>query len=285
MSIELRSVSYTYAPGTSLAVDALTDFSLKIEDGEFVGIMGRTGCGKSSLIQLIAGLMTPTKGQVLLNGEDINARGYDRDTLRRMVGVVFQYPEVQLFETTVEKDVAFGLRHLGWPKEMERAAVVEALKMVGFDYEKVRDQSPLGFSGGEKRRLAIAGVLAVRPQVLILDEPVAGLDPLGRAAFLEMIDGLNAGGVTVLMISHNADALAEHAGRIVVLRDGRLFREGRTAEVFADYDDLTANGIGVGHVRHTAELLRRRGGALPPDTVRYEQLISALKRQYGRSRP
>lgn len=285
MSIELRSVSYTYAPGTSLAVNALTDFSLKIEDGEFIGIMGRTGCGKSTLIQLIAGLLSPTKGQLLLNGEDINTRGYDRDTLRRAVGAVFQYPEVQLFETTVEKDVAFGLRHLGWSKEKERSAVAEALKTVGFDYEKIKDQSPLGFSGGEKRRLAIAGVLAVRPQVLILDEPVAGLDPLGRAAFLEMLDGLNAKGVTILMISHNADALAEHAERIVVLRDGRLFRDGKTEEVFADYDDLAANGIGVGHVRHTTELLRRRGIILPPDTVRYEQLISELKRQYGRSRP
>lgn len=283
MPIELRSVCYTYAPGTSLAVDALTDISLSIRDGEFVGLMGRTGCGKSTLIQLIAGLLTPTKGQILLNGEDINAKGYNRDILRRMIGVVFQYPEIQLFETTVERDVAFGLRHLGWSKEEERTAVAEALGTVGFDFEKVRDQSPLGFSGGEKRRLAIAGVLAVRPQVLILDEPVAGLDPLARTAFLKMIDRLNAKCVTVLMISHNADALAEHAGRIVILENGRLFRDGPTGEVFSDYEGLRARGIGVSHVRHTTELLRKRSIDLPCDTVRYEQFLTELKRRYGRS--
>ena len=281
MPIELRSVCYTYAPGTSLEVNALEDISLSVSDGEFVGIMGRTGCGKSTLIQLLAGLLTPSAGEILIDGADINAKSYKRDILRRKVGVVFQYPEIQLFETTVEKDVAFGLRHLGLTKEAEQAAVYEALKAVGFDYYKVKDQSPLSFSGGEKRRLAIAGVLAVSPRILILDEPVAGLDPLGRADFLRLLDELNAKGVTILMISHNADALSEHVGRIVVLKEGRLLHDGPSEEVFSDYEGLTQDGIGVGHVRYTAELLRRRGVDLPRDIIRYEQLLEKLKQIYG----
>ena len=274
--LELRELSYTYAPGTAYEAQALDSLSLRIQAGEFVGIMGRTGCGKSTLIQLIAGLMVPSGGQVLLDGEDINDRHYDRDCLRRKVGVVFQFPEIQLFEKTVARDLAFGLKHFGWKEEEKTAAVREALERVGFDYEKIKDKSPLGFSGGEKRRLAIAGVLAARPEILILDEPVAGLDPLGRDAFLKLLDELNRDGVTILMVSHSADALAEHAGRIVVLKDGRLLRDGPTEEVFSDCAGLHSQGVGVGQVRETVELLRQRGLDLPANTVRYEQLLGAL---------
>ena len=276
MSIELRDVCYTYAPGTPYESRAVNDFSLTIGDGEFVGIMGRTGCGKSTLIQLIAGLITPEKGQVLIDGKDINDRHYDRAQLRRKVGVVFQFPEVQLFEKTVEKDVAFGLKYFGWSEEEKTAAVKGALEEVGFDFEKVRDKSPLEFSGGEKRRIAIAGVLAAKPEILILDEPVAGLDPLGRKAFLKLLDELNGSGVTVVMISHSADALAEHAGRIAVLKEGRLLTDGPAAEVFSKYGYLRENGIGTGQVRHTVELLRQRGMDIPEDTVRYDQLLQEI---------
>ena len=274
--LELRELSYTYAPGTPYEAHALEKLSLRVEAGEFVGIMGRTGCGKSTLIQLIAGLMTPTCGQILLDGEDINARRYDRNILRRKVGVVFQFPEIQLFEKTVARDLAFGLRHFNWTQEEKNASVREALERLGFDYDTICDKSPLGFSGGEKRRLAIAGVLAAKPEILILDEPVAGLDPLGRDAFLSLLDELNRGGVTILMISHSADALAEHAKRIVVLREGRLLLDGRTEEVLSDFAGLQAQGIGVGQVRETVELLRQRGLELPAQTVRYEQLLNAL---------
>ena len=277
MPIKLENVSYTYAPGTSLAVQALRGVTLDVADGEFVGVMGATGSGKSTLIQLIAGLIKPTKGQILLDGEDINARKYDRDVLHRKVGLVFQYPEYQLFETTVERDVGFGLRHLGLTKEETAAAVRAALETVGFDYDTVRDMSPLGFSGGEKRRIAIAGVLASKPGVLILDEPVAGLDPLGRQDFLNMVDALNAAGTTIIMISHNADALAEHARRIIVLKNGALIRDGSTRDVFSDYYDLLHNGIGVPQVRRAAQLLRERGVDMPGNIIQYDEFIDRLK--------
>lgn len=277
MPIKLDNVSYTYAPGTPHEIRALRNVNLDIEDGEFVGVMGTTGSGKSTLIQLIAGLIAPTEGKILLDGEDINAKKYDRDVLHRRVGLVFQYPEYQLFETTVERDVAFGLRHQGLTKEETASAVRTALETVGFDYDEVRDKSPLSFSGGEKRRIAIAGVLAPNPRVLILDEPIAGLDPLSRQDFLTMVDGLNAQGVTVIMISHNADALSEHAGRIIVLRDGALIRDGSAKHIFSDYYDLIRGGIGVPQVRQAVQLLRERGVNMPGNIILYDQFIDRLK--------
>ena len=276
MPIELRSVSYTYAPGTPYCAHAIKELSLTINDGEFVGVMGRTGCGKSTLIQLIAGLISPTRGQILLDGRDINDRRFDRSLLHRRIGVVFQFPEIQLFETTVGRDVAFALRHFDWTEEEKTASVRASLESVGFDYDKVKDKSPLGFSGGEKRRIAIAGVLAAKPDILILDEPVAGLDPLGRDAFLAMLDELHREGRTIIMISHNADAIAEHAGRVIVLRDGELLRDGSVSEIFSDFAALSDNGVGTLSVGRTVELLRRRGVELPADTVRYSQLLSAI---------
>lgn len=277
MPIKLDNVSYTYAPGTPHEIRALRNVNLDIEDGEFVGVMGTAGSGKSTLIQLIAGLIAPTEGKILLDGEDINAKKYDRDVLHRRIGLVFQYPEYQLFETTVERDVAFGLRHQGLTKEETASAVRTALETVGFDYDEVRDKSPLSFSGGEKRRIAIAGVLAPKPRVLILDEPIAGLDPLSRQDFLTMVDGLNAQGVTVIMISHNADALSEHAGRIIVLRDGALIRDGSAKHIFSDYYDLIRGGIGVPQVRQAVQLLRERGVNMPGNIILYDQFIDRLK--------
>lgn len=277
MPIKLDNVSYTYAPGTPHEIRALRNVNLNIEDGEFVGVMGTTGSGKSTLIQLIAGLIAPTEGKILLDGEDINAKKYDRDVLHRRIGLVFQYPEYQLFETTVERDVAFGLQHQGLTKEETASAVRTALETVGFDYDEVRDKSPLSFSGGEKRRIAIAGVLAPKPRVLILDEPIAGLDPLSRQDFLTMVDGLNAQGVTVIMISHNADALSEHAGRIIVLRDGALIRDGSAKHIFSDYYDLIRGGIGVPQVRQAVQLLRERGVNMPGNIILYDQFIDRLK--------
>lgn len=281
MSIELRNVSYTYAPGTAYAAGALRNVSLSVEDGEFLGIMGRTGCGKSTLIQLIAGLLTPEQGQVLVDGEDINSRTFDRVRLRRRVGVVFQHPEHQLFETTVEKDVSFGLKSFGWSEEQRTEAVREALEAVGFEYEEVRKQSPLQFSGGEKRRIAIAGVLAAKPGILILDEPIAGLDPLGREAFLSLMDRLNRQGTTILMISHNADAIAEHASRVIVLEEGAILRDQPTGTLFSDQAFLQSHGIGTSQSGVIAELLRKRGIELGADTVRYDQLLSRLLKWKG----
>ena len=275
MPVDLENLSCVYAKGTPFETVALRDVSLHIGDGEFVGLMGRTGCGKSTLISSVAGLIVPVAGLVLVDGKDINAKGYDRAELRRKVGVVFQYPEYQLFETTVERDVGFSLRRFGLSKDEASARVRKALELVGFDFEKIRARSPLGLSGGEKRRVAIAGVLAAEPKLLILDEPVAGLDPLGREAFLALLDQLNAEGTTILMVSHNADALAEHAKRIFALKDGAVVLDGPAAEVFADTAKLRENGLGVCRPAALAELLRERGYGIGPVT-QYGALIDAL---------
>lgn len=281
MPITVKNLSYTYAPGTAYAADALKHIDLQVEDGEFVGIMGKTGCGKSTLIQLIAGLLEPTGGTVLVDGENIFDKAYQRQKLRRRVGVVFQHPEHQLFEQTVERDVAFGLKHHGLSREEVRLAVRQALEAVGFDYEKVKDQSPLRFSGGEKRRIAIAGVLAVKPGILILDEPVAGLDPLGRKAFLQMLDRLNEAGTTILMISHNADAIAEHTRRVLVLEQGKLLLDGSTQDILSQRQLLQEHGIGIGQASQIAGRLLEKGVPVRPDTVRYEDLLQQMI-AYGR---
>ncbi|MGE4353576.1 MAG: energy-coupling factor transporter ATPase [Oscillospiraceae bacterium] len=276
MPITLDNVSYIYAPGTPFEAAALHGLSLTIEDGEYVGIMGQTGCGKSTLIQLLAGLLPPASGRILLDGLDINGRGYNRDTLRRSVGIVFQYPEYQLFETTVEKDVAFGLRHSGLSKEEIARNVRWAIETVGFNFEAVRALSPLSLSGGEKRRIAIAGVLAVKPRILILDEPIAGLDPLGREAFLALTKDLNHAGTTIIMVSHNADALSETAGRILVLEAGRLIMDGPAKAIFRDAEMLFKRGIGISQSREIAYLLNKCGYDVPQDIIRYEELLPYL---------
>lgn len=277
MPIELDHLTYTYLPGTPRAVNALQDICLQIQDGECVGIMGHTGCGKSTMIQLIAGLLIPTGGRVFLDGADINQKGYDRNILRRDVGVVFQEPEYQLFETTVEKDVTFGLKYSGLSRgEMvERAR--QALEIVGFSFERIRNQSPLALSGGEKRRVAIAGVLAVKPKILIFDEPFAGLDPLGRESFLHLVSRLHQNGLTLLIISHNADAMSECAERILILDGGRLLADGTAKKVLSNSSRMQALGLGVSAPREIADLLSARGMKLPEPLISYQELLSILK--------
>ena len=276
MSIAVDRVSFTYSPGTVFETTALRDVSLTIEDGEYVGIMGQTGCGKSTLIQLMVGLMQPSSGQIRIDGKDINGRGYVREELRRKVGIVFQYPEVQLFETTVEKDVAFGLKHSGLSKTEIAESVRWTIETVGLDFEKVREASPFSLSGGEKRRVAIAGILAAKPKILILDEPIAGLDPVGREAFLALTKALNVAGVTIIMVSHNADALAENAERVIVLESGKLIMDSPVKVAFRDVELLRKKGIGISQVREIAYLLNKRGFQVPTDTIRYDQLLPHL---------
>ncbi len=276
MPVTLSHVSYTYSPGTVFETAALRDISLVIEDGEYVGIMGQTGCGKSTLIQLMVGLMQPSSGRIWIDGKDINDRGYDRRELHQKVGIVFQYPEVQLFETTVEKDVAFGLKHSGLSAAEVAEDVRWAIETVGLDFQKVRSLSPFSLSGGEKRRVAIAGVLAARPKILILDEPVAGLDPLGREALLELTNELNAAGVTIIMVSHSADALAENAGRVIVLEEGRLVLDNPVKEAFRDVELLREKGVGISQAREISLLLKECGVDIPQETVRYQELLPFL---------
>lgn len=285
MPITVTNLTCVYGAGTPFETTALRDVSVTVENGSFVGILGRTGCGKSTLIQIMAGLLTPTAGTVMLDGQDIHARRYDRSILRRKVGIVFQYPECQLFETTVEKDVAFGLKHSGLSAAEKQARVRWALETVGFSFEKVHDQPPMGLSGGEKRRVAIAGVLAAKPEYLILDEPIAGLDPLGRAAFLQLITELNRGGMTILMVSHNADCLGAYAQRLLVLEDGQLVRDGTPEGIYADLDWMRTHRLGVPQSRTAAALLKQGGLDIPQDIASYDALLAAVLRAKGGGRP
>ncbi|MFW5714316.1 MAG: energy-coupling factor transporter ATPase, partial [Brevefilum sp.] len=271
MSIVIDQVSFTYSPGTVFEMVALRDISLTIEDGEYLGIMGKTGCGKSTLIQLLVGLMRPSSGKILIDGKDINGSEYNRKELRRKVGIVFQYPEVQLFETTVEKDVAFGLKHSGLSPSEIAQNVRWAITTVGLDFEKVRSMSPFSLSGGERRRVAIAGILAAKPTTLILDEPIAGLDPVGRQNFLELTRDLNAAGVSIIMVSHNADALAKNATRVIILESGRIILDKPSKEAFRDTDFLREKGIGISQAREIAYLLKERGFPIPQDIIRYDE--------------
>lgn len=277
MSIQIEELSYTYSPGTTFATEAVRGISLEIKKGEFLGLMGHTGCGKTTLIQLIAGLLEPTRGEIRVDGDNINSRQYDRGILRKKIGMVFQHPEYQLFEATVEKDVSFGLKHSGLSKTEIRERVREALQLVGLPYEEIYRESPMALSGGEKRRAAIAGVLAVRPEILIFDEPTAGLDPRGRREFLQLAEKLNQRGATILMISHDADILCEYARRVVVMEQGKIALEGSPREVFSQKELLAELKIGTSQAAMTAELLRQNGFLVSEHIIGYEELVNEIK--------
>ncbi len=272
MPVAVENLKFTYMKGLPFAHMALSDISFFARDGEFIGIIGHTGCGKSTLIQTIAGLIKPDEGRVLVDGEDINAKEYDRKRLRARVGVVFQYPEYQLFEETVELDVAFGPKKAGLSEEEIKERVAWALDIVGMDVEQVGRLSPFELSGGQKRKVAIAGVLANKPGILILDEPIAGLDPAGRESFMEFIRKLNAMGTTILMISHNMDGLAEYASRILVMHQSKLIKDGTPKEVFADLAGLKELGLGASEPRELVWLLKTKGVEIPDDIIRFEEL-------------
>lgn len=276
MPLSVKKLNYFYMTGTPFEVQALKDVSLDVSDGEFVGIIGHTGCGKSTLIQLMAGLLKPASGTVLVNGRDINASGYDRKLLRRTLGVVFQYPEYQLFEETVGKDVAFGPLKAGMTEAEAEKNVDTALELVGFEPAKIKPLSPFDLSGGQKRKVAIAGVLAMDPQILILDEPIAGLDPLGREQFMQLVKKLNDRGVTIIMISHNMDGLADYASRIIAMDHGELYADGTPKEVFADLDKLKKVGLGASEAREAAAMLKERGWDIPSDIIKKDELVAAI---------
>ncbi len=278
MRLELKSVSYKYSPES----DALNKVSLQIEQGEFIGIMGETGSGKTTLIQMMDGLLKPYEGTVLLNGQDIHAVNFDRSILRAGIGVVFQFPDYQLFETTVERDVAFGLKQAGFRRSERKNAVKKALADTGFDYEKVKNRSPLSFSGGEKRRIAIAGILAANPEIFIFDEPVSGLDCENREWFEKLVSDLNKQGKTIIIVSHNTDFLAEYTRRLIIMKNGQVLKDGKTENVLAEYPFLKQNGIGAGQVCEIAEMLRENGADISPGTVTFNQLIDEICRVYGR---
>ena len=274
MPIKLDHLSHVYQPGSPFESGALEDIDFTIEDGELLALIGHTGSGKSTLAQHLNGLLTPTSGRVLLDGQDINEKGVNRRALRRRVGLLFQYPEYQLFEETVYKDIAFGPKNQGLSGMELDERVREAFARVHLPEEALQ-KSPFELSGGQMRRVALAGVVAMRPSVLVLDEPIAGLDPRGRDELTAIIRELHAAGVTIVLISHNMDDVARIATRVAVLEKGRLALLGAPREVFAHGDELEKMGLDV---PQTARLCRalRAGGMQVPDCLTGEELADAI---------
>ena len=276
MQITFRNVTHTYQAGSPFQATAIKDVNFSIHSGEFLALMGHTGSGKSTLAQHINGLLKPTGGQVLIDGEDIHAPGFDKRTLRQKVGLVFQYPEHQLFEETVEKDVGFGPKNLGLSEEEIQQRVQEALEKVGLPYDEFKEKSPFELSGGQMRRVAMAGVLAMRPQVLVLDEPAAGLDPMSREDMLQLILSLHKGGTTIVMISHSMDDVARFATRCVVMKKGTVAMDGTPGEIFRHADALEEMGLDVPVICRLANALRQAGLPLEEGIYEEDALFDAL---------
>ena len=282
MSIKLENVNYVYSQGTAYEKQALKDINLKIEQGEFVGIIGHTGSGKSTLIQHFNGLIKATSGTVYFEDEDIDGSGFDKKKLRSSVGLVFQYPEHQLFEVDVLTDVCFGPKNQGLSKEECNKRAIEALELVGFP-EKYYKQSPFELSGGQKRRVAIAGVLAMRPKVLVLDEPTAGLDPKGRDEILDQIKELHdKTGITVIIVSHSMEDMARYANRLVVMNKGEKMFDGTPKEVFSHYKELEEVGLAAPQVTYIMNDLKENGLEVPIDVTTIDEAADAIMRALGK---
>ncbi len=282
MSIILDHVNYIYGEDTPLSMHALKDICLHIKDGEFVGIIGHTGSGKSTLMQHLNGLVKATSGHIYYNGQDIYDDDYDMKTLRSKVGLVFQYPEHQLFEIDVFSDVCFGPKNLGLDKKEVELRAYEALKKVGLP-DELFYQSPFELSGGQKRRVAIAGVLAMKPEVLILDEPTAGLDPKGRDEILGQVKKLQQEtGMTILLVSHSMEDVAEYVDRIIVMNQGSVLFDDTPKEVFAHYKELEEVGLAAPQVTYILNSLKEKGLSVDPSattiTEAADEIMKALKK-------
>ncbi|MGN0141417.1 MAG: energy-coupling factor transporter ATPase [Roseburia sp.] len=284
MAIILDKINYVYSEGTAYQIQALKDVSLQIGDGEFIGIIGHTGSGKSTLIQHLNGLMKATSGHIYFNGQGIYDEDFDLRELRNRVGLVFQYPEHQLFETTIFDDVCFGPKNQGLNKDEAGLRAFEALKQVGLP-EELYYQSPFDLSGGQKRRVAIAGVLAMKPEVLILDEPTAGLDPAGRDEILDLVARMHRErGITVILVSHSMEDVAKYVQRILVMNQGSVMFDQTPKEVFRHYKELEAVGLAAPQVTYLMHELRERGLDVDVDaTTIAEARTSLLEALLGRN--
>lgn len=282
MAIILDHVNYIYDEDTAMAHPALIDVCLNIPNGQFVGLIGHTGSGKSTLIQHMNGLEKPTSGNVYYDGKDINDADYDKKSLRAKVGLVFQYPEHQLFETDCFKDVCFGPKNLGLPQKEVELRAYEALKQVGFDDEYFY-QPPFDLSGGQKRRVAIAGVLAMKPEVLILDEPTAGLDPKGREDILNLITRLHQEmGITIILVSHSMDDVANYVERIIVMNKGRVAFDDVPQEVFRHYKELEEIGLAAPQVTYVMQELKNAGISVNTDVTTLEEAKIEILKAFGK---
>jgi len=282
MSIKIENLTHIYMPKSPFEKVALDNVSLDIADGEFVALIGHTGSGKSTLIQHFNGLLEATSGKIIVDGVNITEKKAKLINIRKTVGLVFQYPEYQIFEETIAKDIEFGPRNLGLSDDEIHNRVIKSMEMVGLDYETYKDKSPFDLSGGQKRRVAIAGVVAMQPTTLILDEPTAGLDPKGRDDILAQISKLHKDyNMTVIIVSHSMEDVAKIAERIIVMNDGKVALQGTPAEVFKEVDMLEEIGLGVPQVTYLVRALRKKGFDISDNIFTMEEakkeLLSILK--------
>ena len=283
MPIVIEHLNYVYMSGGPYETHALDDVSLTIEDGEFVGLIGHTGSGKSTLVQHLNGLLLPSSGTITVDGLNIADKATDRRAIRRKVGLVFQYPENQLFEETVEKDIAFGPRNLGLDEAEIDRRVRDAMRKVALDYDALHERSVFELSGGQMRRVAIAGVLAMEPRTLVLDEPCAGLDPRGREEILGLIRDLHRDtGATIVMVSHSMDDVASLAERVIVMNHGKVAMDGAPRDVFSRGAQLRAIGLDVPQAVQLADRLRERGFDVPQGVYRVEEIKAVIEGIVGK---
>lgn len=283
MSLIVNHVNYIYGENTAMEVRALSDISLKINDGEFIGVIGHTGCGKSTLMQLLNGILKPSSGEIYYNGQDIKDEDFDKKLLRSKVGLVFQYPEHQLFEVDVFTDVCFGPKNMGLDASEVQLRAYDALKAVGLKDEYFY-VSPFDLSGGEKRRVAIAGVLAMKPEILILDEPTAGLDPKGRKEILSLIKQLHdESGISIILVSHSMEDVAEFADRILVLDKGQIMFDDLPSNVFKNVAALEEMGLSVPSAKRVLHKLQERGIPVRDNGITVSEAVDEIYRVYSHS--
>ena len=279
--IKVENVSYVYSPGTPFEVRALDDVTIEIKENTITGIIGHTGSGKSTLVQMFNGLVKPMSGRILLDGEDIWEKPKNIGAVRYRVGLVMQYPEYQLFEDTVIEDISFGPKNMGLEPDDIKKRVLEACELVGLDIDMLQ-KSPFDLSGGQKRRAAIAGVMAMRPEVLVLDEPAAGLDPAGRNSIFDGIKRYaEATGAAVIIVSHSMDDMAKYCDELVVLSHSRVAMCGNRKEVFSRFDELEEIGLGVPQITRLVMLLREKGISISPDIYTVDEAEKALSALFG----
>lgn len=277
--IEINNLTHIYSPGLPFEKKAVDDISLKIEENEFIGLIGHTGSGKSTFIQHLNGLLKPSSGEIIIDGTRVDKSGSNLTDLRKKVGLVFQYPEYQLFEETIERDIAFGPRNLDISEEEVQERVKSSMESVGLDYEIYKDKSPFELSGGLKRRVAIAGVLAMEPKVLILDEPTAGLDPRGRDEILSEIKSIHENRkITVILVSHSMEDVAKIAERIIVFDKGKVFLDGEPREIFRNEDKLLGVGLGIPQITSLMRTLKKKGLDINEDAITVEEAKESLKK-------
>lgn len=277
--IEINNLTHIYSEGMPFEKRAIDNLNLKIEENEFIGLIGHTGSGKSTFIQHLNGLLKPSSGEIIIDGKKIDKSGTNLTELRKKIGLVFQYPEYQLFEETIEKDIAFGPNNLELSEEEVLKRVKNSMDSVGLDYEIYKDKSPFDLSGGLKRRVAIAGVLAMEPKVLILDEPTAGLDPRGRDEILSEIKSIHEKRkITVILVSHSMEDVAKIAERIIVMDKGKLFLDSNPREIFRNEDKLLSVGLGIPQITSLMRTLKKKGFDINEDAITVEEAKESLEK-------